>query len=499
MLSFGKEINSHKFSVGPFQVTDNNFRLLIEIAPGAFFHINTCGNLILANNKASLLTGYSKEELLELNLKDLFPKDITINRPMSYNPVESDNTIRSEMEIIRKDGNHIPVEITYTKLPDGTYQSFMREISEQSSARNDITSYNKIYWDLIDKLPDGVYKRSSVGKFWEINSAMVDMLGYTNREEFLSSDNLSFLDLQNEYPSGISSETGTTNIKELQLKKKNGAVIWVEVHEQDVRDEYGNVLYREGIVRNITERKSAEIQLQKFTDELRIANSAKDKFFSIISHDLKNLFHSINSALNLILSEKESLSDEEKDLFLDSALSTSEKAYSLLEDLLNWSRSQMNTIEFNPEIIDISEIVLQNVELLRNNALLKKISIVSRIHKNTSVFADRNMFETLIRNLIANAIKFTRDGGLIEIDSRIVRNFLEVSIMDNGIGIEPKNINKLFRIDESFSTRGTKNETGTGLGLILCKEFVEKNNGKIWIESEVGKWTKVKFTLPLYE
>ena len=751
ILSISRDISDRKNIERALKINEEKYRLLLDLAPDSFFQGDSRGNLILVNNKAIELTGYSKEELLKMNLKELFPEDIINAKPLRYDLLTRGETIRNERLILRKDGRKIPIEMSSKQMPDGTFESFMRDISDNIIAETKLVEsekrykqlFNKVddailiigegkfidcngatvrmlrynnkeellnthpsdlspeiqpdgklsfekanemmaiamekgshrfewchkkadgelfdvevlltvvdynkdnkmihtvwrditeqkrsekalreseerYRELVEKMPDGVYKSSHEGKFLEINSAMVEMLGYANKEELYAIDIKSDLYFQVEDRESAALEEKLEEMAVFRLKKKDGSEIWVEDHGRHVLDDKGKVLYHEGIMRDVTERKLAvdalqesgerfrkifesnsaaiaiigvdttilmvndaycqisgytreevvgmswtkqippgdlermkeynrkrlsnipgvpskydfkfykkngeirdgllsvslmpnrkeiitsfiditdrrdyERQLHRFMDELKIANAAKDKFFSIISHDLKNPFHSLSSALKLMLDDETPLTEDEKHHFLISMLNTSEKAYSLLENLLLWSRSQMDSMEFKPEIIDFYEIAIEHKEMYKNSALQKRISLVSNCTENLFVYADRNMIATVMRNLTSNAIKFTRENGLIEINAVTVANEIEVSVTDNGIGIRESDLDKLFRIDQSFSTRGTNNENGTGLGLVLCKEFIEKNKGKISIESKINEGTRVVFTLPI--
>jgi len=252
-----------------------------------------------------------------------------------------------------------------------------------------------------------------------------------------------------------------------------------------------------GAVQDITEQKLSEFQLQKYTEELKSINATKDKFFSIISHDLKNPFHSINSALKLLISEEDHLTTEEKKIFMSGILNASGKAYSLLENLLVWSRNQSGQIEFFPEKLSLYELSASSIDFVNNSALLKNINIENHVAGGISVRADWNMLQTVMRNLLTNAIKFSNESGKIDLTAVSNEHTVEVSIIDNGVGIRPENIEKLFKIDKQFTTQGTKSESGSGLGLILCKDFIERNGGKIKVESKFGSGSKFSFTLPL--
>lgn len=244
---------------------------------------------------------------------------------------------------------------------------------------------------------------------------------------------------------------------------------------------------------------SLEIKVQERTAELRALNATKDKFFSIIAHDLKNPFNALLGFSTLLLDDYENFTDADRIDLIQTMSDASNNAYKLLQNLLEWSRSQTGSIQWEPDAIRLHEIVTNTIDLLSNGASVKEISINAIILPNIVVWADANMATTVIRNLISNALKYTPKGGEIRVYSKKSENEIEVTIEDNGVGINDADKEKLFRIDVNHSTSGTNNEQGTGLGLILCKEFVEKNGGKIWVESIEGKGSKFKFTLPLYK
>jgi two-component system sensor histidine kinase/response regulator len=167
-----------------------------------------------------------------------------------------------------------------------------------------------------------------------------------------------------------------------------------------------------------------------------------------------------------------------------------------LENLLQWARTQTDKIAFEPIVFNLKQLVEQNINLLKDNITTKNINIKHKITDSCDVYADRNMINTVIRNLLTNAIKFTHSGGDIAINSLRKDGHIEISIKDSGIGMSAEETEKIFRVDANFSRNGTDGETGTGLGLILCKEFIIKNGGKIWVESTPGKGSRFLFTLP---
>ncbi len=240
-----------------------------------------------------------------------------------------------------------------------------------------------------------------------------------------------------------------------------------------------------------------EKKVEQRTQELKELNATKDKFFSIIAHDLKNPFNTLMGFTELLLENLSDYDQEKLKEFIGILHDTSKHSYALLENLLEWSRSQTGRLEITPEKIKLCSIFNENIDLLSNNASKKHIQLINSIDPDTEAFADSNMINTVIRNLISNAIKYTKANGTITGSSKLTGNMIEISVTDNGIGIAPENIEKLFKIDVNYSTKGTAEETGTGLGLILCREFVNKNGGKIWVKSEYGKGSSFQFTLPI--
>ncbi len=233
-------------------------------------------------------------------------------------------------------------------------------------------------------------------------------------------------------------------------------------------------------------------------DELFLANATKDKFFSIIAHDLRGPIGNFHTFTNLIIEKYQNEIDEKLMDILLVINTSSQQTYTLLENLLTWARSQQGSIIFNPVIYNIYHIVENNINLLQGKADDKKISIQNLLSPELVCKLDNYMIDTVIRNLLSNAIKFTHENGTITFSATIINDSIEIKVSDTGIGMSQTNIDQLFRIDIKHNSQdGTNGEKGTGLGLILCKEFIEKHDGKIWAQSELGKGSDFIFTLPL--
>ncbi|WP_372793050.1 tetratricopeptide repeat protein [Lutibacter sp.] len=242
-------------------------------------------------------------------------------------------------------------------------------------------------------------------------------------------------------------------------------------------------------------KMNEEIQIQ--SDNLRQINKTKDTFFSIIAHDLRSPFNSIEGFTELMIENIHEYDDEKRLKFLNIIKGSSSKASSLLNNLLIWANAQSGNIEFNPQEVNLIQKVSDVIVLSEIQAINKDIKILNKVPHNLFVDADEDMLATILRNLISNAIKFTALKGEIQILSSITSNFVEISVKDNGVGISQSDIDNLFSIEVKKSNVGTANEQGSGLGLILCKDFVEKHGGKLWVESSINEGSEFKFTMPI--
>ena len=290
---------------------------------------------------------------------------------------------------------------------------------------------------------------------------------------------------------------GTTVFAELRVVPTNGEVFWSEQNASILLDSHNQPKGYIIIIRDITERKAAEAQLLQYTDELDESNRTKDKLFSIIAHDLKSPFNALLGLSNLL--EQETQKDilcVEKIKDLSKLIHTSAgKSYDLLVNLLDWSRLQSDRIVIKPEQLNLSKVIMENVDILQTMAMDKNINLEFTTHGDHPLMSDPAIINTILRNLISNAIKYTPQNGHIAVSLVKTGDTYLVSVQDNGVGITQENIDKLFRLDTIQSTAGTASEKGTGLGLILCKDFVNKIDGDIWVKSIYGQGST--FTISL--
>lgn len=279
-------------------------------------------------------------------------------------------------------------------------------------------------------------------------------------------------------------------LMEYRLKNKEGEYRWIRDFGRPFYDLDNTFLGYIGSCYDITEIKNNELKLIEL-------NATKDKFFSIIAHDLRNPFNHILGNVELLIENYDELDDCKRKHFVEKVYASSKNAFNLLENLLEWSRTQSNTIVFKPQPVNLLKICNEVTENLAPLASAKNIKIDIVAAPIINLYSDINMIRTVLRNLISNAIKYTNQNGNIHISAEICEKNVTITVSDNGVGIDLRHMNQLFDIQDKMSRKGTAGEKGTGLGLIICKEFIEKHKGKIWVESEPGRGSDFKFTIPL--
>lgn len=286
---------------------------------------------------------------------------------------------------------------------------------------------------------------------------------------------------------------------------------YLNITTTPIFDSQNNLLGSLHIARDISIQKESEAQLTKYNSELKELNQSKDKFFSIVAHDLRSPFQGMLGFTDLILDELDSLTKDEIREYVQKVHDSSYSTFTLLENLLDWSRLQTGRMQYKPVIFSINDEIAAITSLLASNAQSKNISIINRISRDYIVSADQQMVHSILLNLTTNAIKFSFNGSSVNFDAKVVsmcedgsseddncgNTYLEISVTDTGVGIAAEDLQKLFKIDGHFTFAGTANEQGAGLGLILVKEMAEKQGGKLTISSELNKGSVFSFILPL--
>ena len=387
----------------------------------------------------------------------------------------------------------------------------------------------------IDNMPDRIYIKDKNGRFITGNEELIKVMKAGKVENIIGKTDYDF------YPENMAEAFFNDDMEVIKSEKpiinkeesgwsEDGKDITVSTTKVPVTDNSGEITCLVGLGRDISKQKEnekkliqqseaihevnvlleerqEEIQQQKeeleaqaenlreINQELERLNRTKNRFFSIIAHDLKNPFHAISGFAMLISSSFDEMKDKRKLEIIEMIKTSSENAYNLLENLLHWARSQTNAIKYNPVTTNLKELIEQNLYFLKMSSESKNLNIQTNITP-CQAYIDHQMINTVIRNLLSNAVKFSNNNGTIIVSCKPEKDQILIKIEDNGIGISPEDLERLFKIDQYYSTTGTEGETGTGLGLIICKEFVEKNKGKITVESNVGKGTIFSVYLP---
>ena len=272
---------------------------------------------------------------------------------------------------------------------------------------------------------------------------------------------------------------------------------WVNTSKIPFIDDTGNTIGIIGISMDITELKRAEEELVLRNKELQKTNAEKDKFFSIIAHDMRSPFNAFLGLTEIMTEKLQSLTLDEIQKIAVNMKTSANNLYRLLENLLEWSLLQRGLIPFDPKLFLLKPLISGSVVSALEAAKEKEIAVSFDVPEGLSVFADGNMFEGIIRNIFSNAVKFTPKSGSITVSAKsLPDNSVEISIKDTGIGMKKDMLNNLFRLDINTSRTGTQGESSTGLGLIICKDFIEKHRGKLRVESEEGKGSEFYFTIP---
>ncbi|MFT5167615.1 MAG: PAS domain S-box-containing protein [Saprospiraceae bacterium] len=352
---------------------------------------------------------------------------------------------------------------------------------------------------IFNNMGDSVFVKDDQSRLILVNDAFceifelprAEIIGKTLAEDVPPDERESFLKIDNQVLTD-----GLENINEESLTVRDGQTLMISTRKSRFIDSNGKK-FLVGAIRDITEHKEAEKVLKESETKLRELNATKDKMFSIIAHDLRSPFNNILGLSEILIETVKELDVAKSEMYLGLINSSANNTLILLDNLLIWAKSQTGKIHYYSEKINVSTIIQKILQQSNSTAKTKNIALNQIGSDEIEIYSDVNMVEIILRNLISNAIKFTKPGGNINVFVISDQNHVEISISDNGVGINEATCKKLFDISTNIVSKGTANETGSGLGLILCKEFVEKLGGNIWVESEEGIGSDFKFTLPL--
>jgi PAS domain S-box-containing protein len=384
----------------------------------------------------------------------------------------------------------------------GTF-GISRDITEHRKAHEELAKEHNMLLALINNMPDRIYAKDTQSRFIICNNALVKRMGKSGSDDIIGKTDFDLVphDLAVQYYADeqeiIRSGQPLINHEE-SMGNISGTSRWNLTTKVPLHDNQGKIIGIVGVGRDITERKLAEEEIRLKNELLQTINAEKDKFFSILAHDLKGPLSAFLGATQILAEEIQSMSLEEIKEITVSMKESAANIYGLLENLLEWSRLKRGMMDFSPEAFNVKQKISACTEVLSESARKKEIKINYSLPEDLTIYADSHMFETIVRNLVSNAIKFTPKSGKISVSaSATPDNSVEIRICDTGIGMSQELINKLFLLNEKTSRAGTEGEPSTGLGLLLCKEFIEKHGGKILVESEEGKGSTFSFTVPV--
>ena len=374
------------------------------------------------------------------------------------------------------------------------------DITELKLAEEALRNSEEKYRSLIQNSSEPIFSFNPDGTYKFVNEAFAKVFGLQPKDLVGKTPHFLFSKEEAEYRLNMVRhviETGQKNEIEVKVKGQSNKEQYYLTILDPIKNDKNEVVFITCFSKDITERKLAELEVKRKNEELLKVITEKDKFFSIIAHDLRSPFNAFLGLTQIMAEDLTNLSMNELQNIANSMNNSAINLFRLLENLLQWSRMQQGLITYNPEMIELSKLVDESIEMILEIINKKNILLTIDIPSNLKLNADSNMLQTVIRNLVSNAVKFTTRGGKINISAKFLSSdTVEVAINDTGIGMNKEFLENIFRLDTDTNRKGTEGEPSTGLGLLLCKEFVEKNGGKIWAESEEGKGSCFRFTLP---
>ena len=501
-----RDVTDRKHAEDLLQMSEEQYRTLIDNIGEGIGFVNNDEHFEFANMAAEKIFGVEPGGLVGMSL-DQFVS------PEQYYFLQKETELRSqgkksvyELEIIRPNGEKRTILLTAVAKTDkdggfiGTYGLFS-DITDRKLAAEELAHQQYLMQTLMDNLPDHIYFKDLKSKFVRISKSHALLFGLDGPDLAIGKTDFDFF-------TGEHSQQAYDDEQKIIQTGQPLSIIeretfhdrpdrWVSTIKMPFLDKNEKIIGTFGISRDVTERKFAEELIKLKNEELQKANAEKDKFFSIIAHDLRSPFNSFLGYTEMMVDDLDNMNLKEIQFMAGELKKSANNLYNLLENLLEWSRIERGITGFDPKTFLLMPKITDSLQSVLESSNKKGIEISLNIPEDMEVFADENMLKSTIRNLTTNAVKFTPKGGKVAISATPDDNFVEISIKDNGIGMKKDRLDKLFKLTEQTSRPGTEGEPSSGLGLILCKDFVEKHGGKIWVESEEGKGSVFKFTVPM--
>jgi len=483
--------------------SEAQFKLAFEHSLIGMALISPDGHLKRVNNSLCQMLGYSEGEMKMMSVHELTHPDDRENSLAVLKELSSGSIERTKFEkrYLHKNGNIIWVIIAATMLYDNTgtplyYVSQIEDITKRKEIENDLLMSEKKYRTIFENVQDVFYQTDQNGIVIEISPSIEKYSGYA-RENIIGKPVTDFYYYPHDRERIMESlrTNGLVIDFEVRLKTYDQELRYASVNARLVI-ENGNVVATEGSMRDVTARKFQENKLRALNSELTESNQQKNKLLSLIGHDLRNPIAGSLQLLELTIGDFDSTDPREIKDYLLAIKQQLSNTNSLLEDLLDWAKCQLNAVVFKPgPNIDVRKMIDKSLKTILPMAAKKQIGITIDVPETLSLEADSAMLETVIRNLTANAIKFTPMSGKVSLTVSATEKEIKFAVRDSGVGIPKEKLAVLFG-STPFTTFGTQGEKGTGLGLGLCADFVARHKGQIWAESEMGQGSSFFFTIP---
>ncbi len=484
-----------------------NLELILNSVGEGIYGLDNNGNTTFVNKVFEAIIGWKSEEIIGKPMHPLIHHTKTDGTPYPQDQCSTCLTIKEggifEVEneyFFRKDSSGFFVE--YVSAPILKDDKIVGAVVVFKDITHRLKAEEKINMlaHAVKNSADCIAITDKDYKIIFVNDSFCKVYGF--KEDEIIGQPISIIHSENNLPevsddlfSSIANKKIWTG--EVLNKRKDGNDFPVLLSLAPLLNDKGGLIAVVGVLRDITERKHTEAEIKKTNEELTKLNAEKDKFFSIIAHDLRSPFNGFLGLTQIMAEELSSLSMEELQDIAGSLQNSAINLFRLLENLLEWAKMQQGLIPFDPKVVKLLSILDESIAMALESAKSKGIEIANDIPNGLEVFADSNILQTVIRNLISNAVKFTRNGGTVSVSAKATSDKgVEISIKDTGIGMSPKMVDNLFRLDVQTNRKGTEGEPSSGLGLLLCKEFIEKHGGKIWVESEEGKGSVFYFFIP---
>jgi PAS domain S-box-containing protein len=484
------------------EIAIENYTELLNFTPACYYKLSKNGEIIYLNLSGTIMLGKTSHRLINSSFGFFVSNDTKQSFNLFLRNVFSSKT-KQLCEVTLLDEGIVPKTVLLIGLiSENSEQCYVNlvDISERKKLELALEEREKEFRTLAESMPQIVWTTRADGWNTYFNQQWVDYTGLTLEESYGHGWNTPFHpeDKQRGWDAWQNAVKNNAEYSiECRLRCHDGTYHWWLIRGVPQISARGEIIKWFGTCTDIEKIKVAELALKESEKQLLRLSVDKDRFISILGHDLKNPFNNILGFSEILTDEIERLDKEQIKDIAGTINKSARITNKLLEDILMWAKTQQGSIVFKPQNLSLSTTFRNSLEILNPSADAKNILINCSEVDHLDVFADADMLKTVLRNLVSNAIKFTNNGGKINISATQSDSNVTISVSDNGVGIPHENLAKLFDITEVFTTKGTAGETGTGLGLLLCKEFVGRHQGKIWVESEVGKGSDFKFTLPV--